>query len=852
MGRKFSLPNSRQNVYANLLVGFSFLIFSFLTFTMLSPIVSSNAEKVTAEDGAVYVASLSTDNLTQIAVIPTNEQTVFSGNNSIKYANSCPYGFNVSMSSSTSNTGLTRAGDDSGSKAIKSVSTSGPLEDNSWGYSLDDGETYNPIPSLTSPVTLVNTVDEITTETTKNVKYGIKLNSDIPSGSYSSDIVYTVAVKPRCITYDLKWNLNGGTGASGVSYADKTINYGNTINLQTYKPTREGYTFEGWTTSAGYTFGPTIGEIDVNPSNTNGVTLTAKWKLIDYNIEYTLNGGSATNPASYNIETNTITLNNPTRTGYTFSGWSGTGLSGSANKSVTIPKGSTGAKLFVANWSVNKYTVTYEDWFVDASNNRKVKLGSATKSVNYGTSVSGTELGTDTSSGKYYSSYSYRSATSGTVPANNNLVVYRYFYAWTDLNIYYAGGSTQGGATVSLSTNGSNWTDVTNESNTIQPYGTTYYIKNIRPVHSYEEFDRVENLSYNSSAGYYTYTPTTAGTSMSIWMKYKTYSISYNLNGGSASNPTSYNYTSSFTLNNPTRGGYNFTGWSGTGLSGSANRSVTIPSGSTGNRSYTANWSAACASGTTSSTLNLAVNGSKDYGYTGTPVCDVIAKAGRYRLEVWGAQGGSTYGTGGYGGYSVGTISVAAQEAFYIYVGNQPTGINGGWNGGGAGDSSDRISLWIAGGGGASDIRYRGTDLGNRVIVAGGGGGGMRYVNADATGSAGGGLTGGNPQFIRLYKSATWSSNVPSKQDGTVDNNDALNYECGGNWYAKAEVDVGTRGYGQQGGGGGYYGGSYFRGCDIAYSGGGGSGYVGGVSGGSTTAGQRAGNGYARITYLGN
>lgn len=72
------------------------------------------------------------------------------------------------------------------------------------------------------------------------------------------------------------------------------------------------------------------------------------------------------------------------------------------------------------------------------------------------------------------------------------------------------------------------------------------------------------------------------------------YTISYNLDGGTVSgNPTSYNVeTATFTLKNPTRKGFGFTGWSGTGLTGSKNMTVTIPKGSTGNRSYTAHWQA--------------------------------------------------------------------------------------------------------------------------------------------------------------------------------------------------------------------------------------------------------------------
>ena len=68
-----------------------------------------------------------------------------------------------------------------------------------------------------------------------------------------------------------------------------------------------------------------------------------------------------------------------------------------------------------------------------------------------------------------------------------------------------------------------------------------------------------------------------------------TYSISYNLDGGSASTVNSYTVESTITLPTPTKTGYTFTGWSGTGLS-AVTKNVTI-SNSVGNRSYTANWS---------------------------------------------------------------------------------------------------------------------------------------------------------------------------------------------------------------------------------------------------------------------
>lgn len=73
------------------------------------------------------------------------------------------------------------------------------------------------------------------------------------------------------------------------------------------------------------------------------------------------------------------------------------------------------------------------------------------------------------------------------------------------------------------------------------------------------------------------------------------YTINYDLNGGTVavSNPTSYNIeTPTFALNNPIRLGYVFAGW--TGSNGTTpQKNVSIYKGSTGNKFYKANWTAA-------------------------------------------------------------------------------------------------------------------------------------------------------------------------------------------------------------------------------------------------------------------
>ena len=128
-----------------------------------------------------------------------------------------------------------------------------------------------------------------------------------------------------------------------------------------------------------------------------------------------------------------------------------------------------------------------------------------------------------------------------------------------------------------------------------------------------------------------------------------------------------------------------------------------------------------------------------------------VLRDGKYKLEVWGAQGGgsqinsmSGLGVGGKGGYSSGIINLTTSDTLYVYVGcegkNSSKGIAvGGFNGGGS-SWSEQSDDPAGGGGGASDIRINSNSLYARVIVAGGGGGGGEDSE---TGGYGGGTTGG-------------------------------------------------------------------------------------------------------------
>ena len=271
-----------------LFVLFSFLTLSFMIFQLFSPIVSSNAEtentaKVSTPAGTISIAT--EDNVT-INITPTPTQKIYSKTTALKITNSCKKGATITLSTNKSHNNLERQGADSLVKTIASVSGGGTLTDNSWGYTLDN-TTYSPVPTKDqTPATIYNTntaTTSTTTPETLNLTYAVKTDDTIPSGTYTNDLVYTVNVKPECLQYTLKFNLDNGTGKPGAVYTDRQLSYGTKVNLSDFTPTRTDYEFMGW---IAITNNPAItpvtlaenSNIDVNPANETEVTLTAKWR----------------------------------------------------------------------------------------------------------------------------------------------------------------------------------------------------------------------------------------------------------------------------------------------------------------------------------------------------------------------------------------------------------------------------------------------------------------------------------------------------------------------------------------------------------------------------------------------
>ena len=355
--------------------------------------------------------------------------------------------------------------------------------------------------------------------------------------------------------YTITFDTDGGSEVAPI-----TQDYGSAITAPA-APTREGYTFTGWDKTIPATM----------PAG--DMTITAQWTVNQYTITYDLDGGTAEgNPDTYTVETDAFTLKNPTRPGYTFTGWSGTGLTGEDNLTVTIPKGSTGNRSYTAHWSLNTYSITYDLNGGTASGNptsytvesATITLNQPTKTGYTFTGWSGTDLtGEDN--------------LTVTIPAGSTGD--RSYTAHWSLNTYSITYDLDGG------TASGNPDFYTVESSTITlnpPTRTGYTFIGW----SGTDLSGNDNLTVTIPAG------SIGNRSYIAHWSLNTYSITYDLDGGTAlGNPDFYTVESSaITLNEPTKAGYVFTGWSGTDLVGEDNLTVTIPAGSIGDRRYTAHW----------------------------------------------------------------------------------------------------------------------------------------------------------------------------------------------------------------------------------------------------------------------
>lgn len=147
----------------------------------------------------------------------------------------------------------------------------------------------------------------------------------------AKDITFNAKWTP--IDYTITFDSNGGSEVAAI-----TQGYETSVTPPA-DPTKTGYAFEGWE--------PAVPET----MPLNGLTCVAQWKINQYTLTFDLNGGESKTIAPITADYDTdVTVDDPTRTGYTFKGWD-------PEFTGKVPAADT---KYTALWEVNNYTITFD------------------------------------------------------------------------------------------------------------------------------------------------------------------------------------------------------------------------------------------------------------------------------------------------------------------------------------------------------------------------------------------------------------------------------------------------------------------------------------------------------------
>jgi uncharacterized repeat protein (TIGR02543 family) len=141
--------------------------------------------------------------------------------------------------------------------------------------------------------------------------------------------------------YTLTFDAQGGS----VTPSSKSVIFDAAIGSLP-SPTRTGYTFAGWNTAANGS-GATWTAATVY-TTVGGSLLYAQWTVDQYTITFDSNGGTVVAPITQDFGTTITAPTDPTREGYTFSGWS-------PAVPATMPAEN---RTLTAQWNVDQYNVT--------------------------------------------------------------------------------------------------------------------------------------------------------------------------------------------------------------------------------------------------------------------------------------------------------------------------------------------------------------------------------------------------------------------------------------------------------------------------------------------------------------
>ena len=374
----------------------------------------------------------------------------------------------------------------------------------------------------------------------------------LPKGT-TGDKAYTANWK--VITYTIALGANGGEDLAAISYTIES----DPIKLPT--PERKGYEFMGW---IGDGIDGAQPEVIIPTGSTGDRTYIALWRVIAYFIELRQSSGNWMQNIPYTVEEE-VKLPIPTREGYEFIGWVGEDII-DAQINVTIPRGSTGFRLYAAHWALENYTIT-----LDTSG------GNALDNIRYTVKSDPIILPTPTRNGYEFSGWTGEGITT---PQTEVIIP-----TGSTGNKAYTANWQVIEYTITLDTNGG--PVVSPIKYTVEDSFTLPYP--LRPGYEFVGWT-LDGSGMLPAMPLIIYYGTTGNLRYKAEWRLAEYTITMDLDGGSGQEKVVYTITDEdFELPTPTRNGYEFVGWTGERITTPQTR-VKIPKGSTGNKAYTANW----------------------------------------------------------------------------------------------------------------------------------------------------------------------------------------------------------------------------------------------------------------------
>ena len=378
-------------------------------------------------------------------------------------------GQSVAMSSDGTKVAIgARLNDGNGSKAghvrVYSISTAAALN---ITYDSQDGST------VTDGDTTTTTGGAIATLPTDPTRTGYTFNGWFTAASGGTQITAGAAHNQTAdFTLYAQWAANtlnityDSQGGSDVTDGDATTTTGGSIATLPTDPTRTGYTFNGWYTA---TSGGTQITASTAHNQTADFTLYAQWAANTLNITYDSQDGSDVTDGDATTTTggSIATLpTDPTRTGYTFTGWY-TATSGGTQITAGDDHGQTGDFTLYAQWAANTLSITY-----DSQGGSTVTDGDATTTT--GGSI--TTLPVDPTRSGYTFTGWYTAASGGSEitagEAHNQTTDFTLYAQWQAVPTATTTTTTVA-STTTTTTNAPTTTTTTSPTTTVAPTTTT-------------------------------------------------------------------------------------------------------------------------------------------------------------------------------------------------------------------------------------------------------------------------------------------------------------------------------------------------------------------------------------------